>query len=175
MARARPRITSCATTDRVRARVPQRPVAPASRFAIGAALALVPVAGCGEDSVEDWPEGRPRIDVLTFEQQLPGDPWALDFALQFTDTDGDLGQGRLRLSLADNERSVLPLEEVFAAQTPPVARDATGGRLTVVVRLEEQEVRAGDELRFTFVLEDGQGRRSNAPWIVLRVLSGGGT
>ena len=140
----------------------------------GASFVFTVASACGEDSADDWPAGRPRIDALTFEQQRSGDPYALDFGLRFTDTDGDLGPGRLRLRLDERERSVLPLRDVFGAQTPPLAMDATDGHLVVLVRLEEREVQIGDELRFAFVLEDAGGRRSNEPWVVLRVLSSGG-
>ncbi len=129
------------------------------------------LVACGEDPAH-WPAGRPRIDELRFVQQSPQDPYALDFLIRFSDSDGDIGGGKLHLSLDGEETSVLALDGLFASQLPPIALDATEGELEVVVRVSSN-VELGKELKFGFVLEDAGGEVSNDPWISLRALSEG--
>lgn len=126
--------------------------------------------GAGPDN---WPEGRPKIDRLEFLQQSSLDPWSLQFLLAFTDTNGDLGQGVLEMSLAGEVRATQLAADVFRAQTPEIPIDATSGELEVLVRISS-EVPVGEEIEVGFVLQDGQGERSNEPSVTLRAFAPGG-
>ena len=139
-------------------------------------LWIVPIAGivgiigigCG-DSKEDWPIGRPRIDDVNFLEQTPGDPGQLAFSVQFTDADGDLGTGSLTLLLDCEESSVLPLDELFAGQIPPLAGTTTEGTLEVYVNVDGV-VDQGRRIEFGFILEDAAGLRSNEPSVTLEAI-----
>ena len=134
-------------------------------------LAIVMMAGaCGADP-DDWPDGRPKIDELRFAQQSPQDPYALEFLIQFTDTDGDSGRGNLHLLLDGKESSLLPMQGLFEKQSPPLPLDLTMGEFEVVVRVST-DVDVGDELKFGFFIEDAKGQESNDPWIALKALEG---
>jgi hypothetical protein len=133
------------------------------------AIATV-IAACGA-SAEDWPEGHPKIDDLRFAQQSPQDPYALEFLIRFSDTDGDTGRGTLHLLLDDEASSELPMGGLFESQSPPLALDLTMGELEVVVRVST-DVDIGAELKFGFFIEDAAGNESNDPWVSLRALEG---
>lgn len=132
--------------------------------------------GCGGEGPDDWTEGRPRIDWLRYLQQEPAAPTDLQFALAFFDGDGDVGSGTLELFVQEQASSSIASSELFAAQTPPVARDATGGVLEFVVGLEPT-IPVGARVRVGVELVDAEGRRSNRPSIELRVVGeqGGGS
>ena len=132
-------------------------------------LLLLVLAGCGPDR-EDWPDGRPKIDNLRFVQQRPLDPYALEFLIEFSDTDGDVGEGQLHLSVEGSETSVLALQEVFESQAPPVALDVSSGEFEVVVRMSTN-VEVGDQIKVGFLIEDKSGEKSNEPWIRLQALA----
>jgi hypothetical protein len=132
-------------------------------------LALVSAA-CGADP-DDWPDGRPRIDRLRFAQQSPQDPYALEFLIQFFDSDGDTGSGRLHLLYDDEESSVLEMDELFDSQTPPLPLESIMGEFEVVVRVSD-DVEIGKEMKFGFFIEDAAGQQSNDPWVALRALEG---
>jgi hypothetical protein len=132
------------------------------------AIAFV-IAACG--GADDWAEGRPKIDELKFAQQSPQDPYALEFLIQFSDTDGDTGRGKLHLLLDDEESSLLPMDGLFEKQSPPLALDLTSGEIEVVVRVST-DVEVGSELKFGFFIEDAAGNESNDPWVSLRALEG---
>lgn len=126
--------------------------------------------GAGPDS---WPEGRPQIDRLEFLQQSSLDPWSLQFLVAFTDTNGDLGQGTLEMMLGGETKATQPVAEVFRAQTPEIPIDATSGEFEVLVKIAS-EVPVGEEIEVGFVLQDGQGERSNEPSVTLRAFAPGG-
>lgn len=127
-------------------------------FVAAAALGL----GCGGDDPDDWPAERPRIDQVRFVGQSPRDPLGLQFVLDFVDADGDLGGGRLDLSIEGSAAGQIELEELFAGQTPPLSLQATAGELEVLVRLAETPG-PNQELSIGFQLEDAAGHRSNEP------------
>lgn len=133
-------------------------------------MLMAGLAACG--GPEDWPEGKPRIDQLRFVQQSPQDPYALEFLLEFTDTDGDTGSGKLHMSVQEQEIAAVELSEVFTSQSPPLALDAREGEFEVVVRVGKN-VEIGDQLEIGFVIEDAAGEKSNDPWIELRALAAG--
>ena len=125
--------------------------------------------GCGGEGPDRWTEGRPRIDWLRYLQQEPAAPTDLQFALEFFDGDGDLGGGTLELYVQERASGSIPSRELFGAQSPPVARDATRGVLEFVVGLEPS-IPAGARVRVGVELVDAEGRRSNRPSIELRVV-----
>lgn len=139
----------------------------------GAALFLVAtLVGCGAGP-NDWPEGRPQIEELEFLQQSSGDPWSLQFLVVFKDTDGDLGQGSLELSVNGELKANQKTADLYKAQTPEVPVDAMSGELEVQVKLQS-DVPVGEEIDIGFVLVDGQGQRSNEPSITLKAFTPGG-
>lgn len=144
------------------------------RASVGLVVVLlgggIVACGAGPDS---WPEGRPKIDRLEFLQQSSLDPWSLQFLLVFTDTNGDLGQGALEMRLGGEVKATQPVAEVFRAQTPEIPIDATTGELEVLVKISS-DVPVGEEIEVGFVLEDGQGERSNEPSVTLRAFAPGG-
>ena len=133
------------------------------------ALGLV---ACGPGR-EDWPEGRPRIDAVSFVRALPDDATGLQFELQFSDSDGDLARGRLLMSLEDQQVAERGLAEIFAAQVPALATNAVEGAFEVVVRLTAEPA-PQTRLKFGFVLEDAAGQRSNEPTLSLEARANGG-
>lgn len=135
-------------------------------------VALGLLAGCGA-SKDGWPEGRPQILHLEYLQQSPQDPYALQFSLEFRDTDADLGGGTLHMLLDDEEAAVQPMSELFAAQTPPIEPQAAEGELEVVVRVQSK-VAVGEELKIQFRLVDAAGQESNDPWVQVKALAPGG-
>ena len=54
---------------------------------------------------------------MRYDAQAPQRPNALAFTLQYTDSDGDLDGGQLRLFYGGDERSVLSMTDVFSNQT----------------------------------------------------------
>lgn len=128
------------------------------------------LAACG-GTAESWTEGRPRIDALRFIQQAPGDPMGLSFLVRFTDTDGDVGSGTIKLILEDQESSSLAAKDVFDRQTPPLSLTSTTGELEVTVRLSKTPD-VGQRLKIGMVLVDARGRESNDPNVVLEAVEG---
>lgn len=137
-------------------------------WGIGLSLVAGLAVGCGGDDPDSWPPERPRIDVVTFVGQSPRDPLGLQFSLSFVDGDGDLGGGRLDLSVGEQPAGTIALEALFAAQRPAVAADATAGEVEVLVRLSEAPA-ASEDVTIGFVLEDAAGHRSNEPKTTLAV------
>ena len=138
---------------------------------VGAAVfGVCALFGCGGDDPENWTPGRPRIDAAVFVGQTPAAPLGLQFGLTFVDSDGDLGGGRLDLEVGGQAAGGLALAELFDAQTPAVASDATSGELEVLVRLDEMPA-GGAQVRLGFVLEDAAGHRSNQPTVTLEAIS----
>jgi hypothetical protein len=89
------------------------------------------------------------------------------------DTDGDLGGGKVILSIDEDVAQERPMSDVFMSQTPPIELGATEATIELIVRLETV-LDAGDELQIGFKLEDGAGQESNAPWVKLAVTEPGG-
>jgi hypothetical protein len=125
-------------------------------------------SGCGDEA---WESGRPRIEALTFLQQAPFERNGLEFALTFTDDDGDVGQGFTRLLIASEEAAVLDNGSLFAAQVPVLDPGATQGVLELLVRLDG-DPQPSDRIEFGFELVDGRGRGSNRPTLTLEVIGG---
>ena len=125
------------------------------------------VCACGKEGPDNWEEGRPRIDRLQFLQQAPRNPFALQFSIEFTDTDGDLAAGQLHLFIADNESQSLDLVDLFSQQVPPIPNNATDGEMELLVTLSSS-VNTGDQIKIGFILEDGQKKTSNEPYVVLQ-------
>ena len=140
----------------------------------GGLLAVAAASACGADDPARWDPERPRIDAVRYDGQSPRDALGLQFMLTFVDGDGDLGQGVLRLLLDGAEAGAIQLEELFAAQTPPVAPTATEGDFEVLVRLSATP-EAGKEITVGFILEDEAGHQSNQPSVTLAALAPGGT
>lgn len=132
----------------------------------GVAAAIV---GCGGEGPGDWPAGRPRIDWLRYLQQEPAAPSELQFALEFVDGDGNVGEGGLDLFIQDRFVASLSSAALFAAQSPPVGSDATRGVLEFVVGLDPS-LAPGARIRVGVELVDGQRQRSNRPFVELRVV-----
>lgn len=129
------------------------------------------LAGCGS-SAEDWEAGRPRIDDLAFVQQAPGMPLSLEFTLDFVDSNGDLGPGKVLLSIEGDELASLAMSEIFAAQRPPLAMNATSGKIELLVDLSAP-VDAGETITLGFRLQDQAGEQSNEPTITLEAIGDG--
>jgi len=123
---------------------------------------------CGGDDPDNWTATRPRIDEVEFVGQSPRDPLGLQFMLRFTDSDADLGLGRLKLSVSGVPSGQIELPELFAGQRPPLAQDVTEGEFEVLVRLA-QTPDSGQQVSIGFVLEDGAGQNSNEPTVTLAV------
>ena len=140
-----------------------------SVFLFWAVVVLSSVAACGGDDPADWPEGRPRIDDLQFLRQAPQNPRALEFSLEFFDSDADTGRGQLFLYLDGEETAVRPMTDIFPASKPPLALDASAGRFNVTIELAGT-VEVGQQVELSFLLEDEKRRRSNEPSIVLEAL-----
>lgn len=138
-------------------------------YPLALALTATVGGGCSGPGPEDWPAGRPRIVTLAFVEQRPQDPLSLLFRLDFEDSDGDVGLGRLELEVADAPQATLAMQDVFAAQFPPLASTSTLGSFEIYVQIRS-EVDPGDRIRVGFLLEDGAGRRSNRPSVVLEAL-----
>lgn len=134
---------------------------------------LVSCSACGRDR-EDWPEGHPKIDRLRFLQQSPQAPFALQFSLAFSDSDGDLGGGSMRLLIDESLAATRPMSEVYASQSPPIAAGAMEGEVEVVAQVNAGEVELGERIQIGFVLEDEEGHESNDPFVVLEALMPGG-
>mgnify|MGYP000555744921 CR=1 FL=1 len=127
-----------------------------------AAIALAGLlAGCGGAS------DGPVITSLAYRGQQPQKPLVLELEAQFTHSAGELGLGELHLSLDGAERSELPLDEVFRAQTPEVALDATAGAFRVQISLDPP-VAEGREILIGLFVIDRLGVESNQPTITLR-------
>lgn len=135
-------------------------------------IAAAGLASCGA-SADSWPDGRPRIAALRFLQQSPRDPFGLQFSLQFEDGDGDLGAGRVHMSIEGREAAVRDLADVFSNQQPPLPLDVTAGEIELVVKVSDT-AQVGDRVRIGFSLEDGKGERSNEPSITLEASGPGG-
>lgn len=140
----------------------------------GGLLVAAATSACGGDDPAHWDPVRPRIDAVRYEGQSPRDALGLQFMLTFVDGDGDLGQGVLHLLLDGTEAGSIPLEELFAAQTPPVAAGATEGDFEVLVRLSATP-EAGKQITVGFLLVDEAGHQSNQPSVTLAALAPGGT
>ena len=121
---------------------------------------------------DDWPFGRPRVVLFEFLEQRPQDALTLSFAAEFEDGDGDLGGGLLELEVQGRAAETVSMSSVFASQAPPLAADATTGRLEFFVQLRS-EVASGDEVEIGVILEDASGERSNRPKIVLEAVEPG--
>lgn len=143
----------------------QRPWRAAALVLICMSMAL---SACGGDDPDNWAATRPRIDEVEFLGQDPRDALGLQFMLRFVDEDGDLGLGRLKLSVADVPSGEIELPELFAGQRPPLASDVSEGEFEVLVRLA-QTPDSGQQLSIGFVLEDGAGQNSNEPTVTLAV------
>lgn len=136
-----------------------------------AALFAAPLlAACGEDA-DNWDEGRPLIRKLTYLQQKPDKPFQLEFALEFEDTDGDLGTGTLHLYSNGEEKDQSPLSDLFADQG--IEPGAVLGELEVTATIDSSIVE-GERVELGFVLEDAAGNESNDPTVVLQALPPGG-
>jgi hypothetical protein len=146
---------------------------------VNRALALlVPIAslastGCGGADCEDWPEGRPKIVELRFIQQSPGNPYELEFGIDFMDTDGDIYGGRVHMFVNGDEAANQPMKDVFEKQVPPIDAGATAGELELVVKLGST-VEDDQRIEIGFVLEDAAGQESNDPKIELQAFAPGG-
>jgi hypothetical protein len=108
---------------------------------------------------------------MRFLQQSPQDPFALQFSIAFTDSDGDLGGGSLHLLISGREAAVRSMGEVFQSQVPPIEPAATEGELEVVARIRD-DIPVGERVKIGFVLEDAKGEGSNEPYIVFEAQGG---
>ncbi len=133
---------------------------------------MLAIAGCGESSSADWEPGRPRIDDLSFVQQAPGMPLSLEFGLDFSDSDGDLGAGKVLLTIEGDELASLDMSEIFAAQRPAIEATATTGRVELLVDLSTP-VAIGETITLGFRLQDQAGMMSNEPTITLQAIGDG--
>jgi hypothetical protein len=118
-------------------------------------------AACGTDEL------APVITALRYVDQVPQEPLVLRLSVVFTDADGDLGLGTLHLTVDGEERSELPVDELFATQMPALPRDSTAGRFEVQVELQSA-VQVGQDVELGLWLVDRRGGTSNAPTITLR-------
>jgi hypothetical protein len=137
------------------------------RFFVGL---LLLAAACGEDP-DNWDPGRPLIRKLTYLQQEPAKPYQLNFALEFEDSDGDLSQGKARLSSNDREQEPLELKAIF--EDRGLELDAVLGELEINVTIAN-DIQEGEKVKLGFMLEDGSGKTSNEPSLVLKAFAPGG-
>lgn len=112
-------------------------------------------------------ELAPVITDLSYLDQVPQEPQILRLSVVFTDADGDLGLGTLHLTVDGEDRSELPMDELFATQVPPLPRDSQAGRFEVQVELESA-VQVGQDVELGLWLVDRRGGTSNTPTITLR-------
>lgn len=140
--------------------------------AILVGLACIALFACGDDP-DNWPEGRPKISKLTYLQQTPDDPFMLSFAIDFEDTDGDLGGGQVLLFTNGSQNGELAAGDVFANQRPALALTSTVGELEVAVGLPH-DIGANERVEIGFVLQDAKGNESNDPSVTLMALAPGG-
>jgi hypothetical protein len=140
---------------------------------VGRAFLLVLLAAlsaCGDDP-DNWEAGRPLIRKLTYLQQKPSAPYMLTFAIEFEDSDGDLSQGKIHLYANDQERAVVELREIFERRG--IELDAVLGELEIDVSIAD-DIQAGEKVKLGFMLEDGAGKTSNDPSVVLKAFMPGG-
>ena len=137
----------------------------------GIACVLLSVLGaCGADPCGDVPMSdsptAPRIENIDLVEQLPGDPWQLIFALQFSDSDGDLSPGNVSLFLNRiNDPVVFALSDLFLQSGVPL--DAGAGTIVVAPRFAET-VDDGAKVWLGMQLEDAADQRSNCYGVKLR-------
>ena len=140
--------------------------------------ALISAAACGSpqcDGQNYEPQaGSPVIVRMDILQQLAGDPWTIVLALEFSDSEGDIGGGQVSFYLnSDKTPTTLPLAEYFAQSDLPV--NATSGRFALQLRFRNT-VPDGDRVRLAAQLEDASasvkgaaaGLRSNCYQMDLR-------
>jgi hypothetical protein len=132
--------------------------------------AVFGAAACGDDP-EAWESGRPLISKLTYLQQLAEDPYKLQFAIEFQDSNGDLGGGKVHLFTNGEEKPPLALLDVFEKQM--IEPGAIAGELELSVTLPK-DIQDNEKVKIGFVLEDAAGNKSNDPSVVLQALAPGG-
>lgn len=124
------------------------------------------VIGC-ESSADNWPAGRPQILDVNYLEQTSWDSSGLTFEVDFHDSDGDLGEGSLQLTVNDEVSSSLSLQEVFTRQVPPLALDARQGLFVVNASVDGLKLSSGEEVEFQFLLRDQAGGESNRAQLTL--------
>jgi len=117
--------------------------------------------------MDDWPEGRPQILDVSYVEQTSWDVTGLTFELSFSDSDGDLGKGKLEVLVKDEETSSIGLDEVFSRQVPPIDLDAKMGLFTVNASVDGLNLNSDDLVDFEFVLQDQAGEASNRAQLTL--------
>ena len=129
---------------------------------------------CSPD-VDGPPSTVPEIVNLEFVSQSGDDGEIFTFTIDFSDYDGNLGQGTLRASVNAEDPIVFELEALFANQTFPVPSDATLGQIQFSINYQPMSLERGATLDFEFILTDG-AQQSSPPekrTLVVRENKGG--
>lgn len=105
--------------------------------------------------------GRPQIVDVNYLDQSSWDANSLNFELEFSDTDGDLGTGSLAVYVNSEASSDIGLAQVFAAQLPVVPADAVSGRIQISLMVSGVTLVSGETVEFEFALTDASGQTSN--------------
>ena len=124
------------------------------------------MTACGPDP-DNWPAGRPQIVDVNYVEQTSWNSNELIFELSFADSDGDIGQGRLEVSLETTAQSSIGLEEVFTGQVPALPLNANSGSFLVSLSIMGLSLGSGDSVHFEFALSDVSGETSNRASLAL--------
>lgn len=121
---------------------------------------------CGDKVTVSRSVEAPVIASADVASQLAQDTWTVVLGVDFTDADGDLGDGKVEFHLNDksNAASSQPLLAVFHESAVDVG--ATAGSLTVPLRFDDT-IRNGTDVHLGLQLIDQAGHRSNCYGLAL--------
>ena len=137
-------------------------------------MALCLLCACSPD-VDGPPTTDPEIVKVEFVTRSGDDGEIFTFRLDFSDYDGNLGQGSLSIAVNEEEPKVFELEMLFGAQTFPVALDAKLGQIEFDITHQPMSIDRGDMINFKFILTDGAQESSMPEQLTLvAVIRGGG-
>ncbi len=142
---------------------------------IGPAILLVaslviPSVGCGPKI----DPGAPIIRIFNFDGQEVNDPSLFYFTVRWRDAEGDVTTDNkpakliIYVSNPDNPAQK-PIEIPFPvppSAAPPGQREGTIEKISV--RIIERNKNYPNRIKFTALLIDSMGRRSNKPWLILK-------
>jgi len=101
----------------------------------------------------------PELVHMELLEQSVQSPWTLLMALDFTDRDGDLGDGNVLIYVGASTPVTLPLADAF--RTSELSSDATSGRIGLPLFVNQGAVPGDTVLRLGFQLEDARQHYSN--------------
>ena len=101
----------------------------------------------------------PVLAHMELLEQEVQSPWTLLMALDFTDRDGDLGDGNVLIYVGASTPVVLPLRDAFT--TSELSPNATSGRIGLPLFINQGAVPGDTVLRLGFQLQDARQHYSN--------------